>query len=406
MQQRLVNLTHQVLASFVILGLGTILKTAVAQPALVDMDVYPEAGASEPMPSFKVDANWPNMPSDLIIGQVPGLAVDSNDNLWLLQRPNSLGRLDLGLDQTPKTGLCCSAAPHVLQFSPQGELLKSWGGPQLAPSIDGVNQWPQTVHGLYVDSKNTVWIGGNGKGDHVVLNFTADGQFIKQFGQRGSTLGNKSTTSLGNPADIYHDTNTNEVIIADGYINKRIIGFDSQKESFKRFWGAYASVPGGGTRQGDFSVAQAAAAAHLTSTNAKNFGDIVHCVTKSIDGLIYICDRRNNRLQIFKDDEQGNLVFVRDLVIAGETKGLGTASDVAFSPDNKYLFVADMMNGRIWVLLHDTYEVLGSFGRPGRYPGQFTWLHSVVSDSKGNLYTSEVSTGRRVQKLVLVSGEG
>ena len=118
--------------------------------------------------------------------------------------------------------------------------------------------------------------------------------------------------------------------------------------------------------------------------------------------MIYVCDRRNNRLQVFKNDASGKAVFVRDVVIAGDTMGLGTATDVAFSPDNKYMYVADMMNGRIWVLWHDTYEVLGSFGRPGRYPGQFTWLHSVVADSKGNLYTSEVSTGRRVQKLVLM----
>lgn len=373
-----------------------------AQSALVALENYPEPGASHPLPEFKVDASWPQLPDTWIIGQVPGLAVDKNDNLWLLHRPNSLSPLDLALEQTPPTGVCCEAAPHVVQISPQGKVLNSWGGESIAPEIDGTNQWPQTVHGLFVDNNNTVWVGGNGKGDHVVLNFTADGKFIRQFGQRNVTDGNQSKNALGNPADIYHDTHAAELLIADGYINKRIIGFDTSDNRFSQYWGAYASQPGVGTRDGDFDVSQATAGVDNINTDAPNFGDIVHCVTQSVNGLVYVCDRRNNRLQIFKNDEQGNARFVRDLIIAGQTMGLGTATDVAFSPDNKYLYVADMMNGRIWVLWHETYELLGSFGRPGRYPGQFTWLHSIVADSQGNLYTSEVSTGRRVQKLIRV----
>ena len=389
--------------SLLLLIAGLISINANAREALVALESFPEPGASRPMPEFKVDASWPDLPDTWIIGQVPGLAVDKANNLWLLHRPNSLSPLDLALEQTPPTGVCCEAAPHVVQISPTGQVKNSWGGESIAPEIDGVNQWPQTVHGLFVDDNDTVWLGGNGKGDHVVLNFTAEGKFIRQFGTRNSTEGNQSKQSLGNPADIFHDTHTNEVVIADGYINKRIIGFNTNDNGFSQYWGAYASIPGGGTRAGDFDVSQATAGADNINTDAPNFGDIVHCVTKSDNGLIYVCDRRNNRLQVFKNDANGKAVFVRDLVIAGETMGLGTATDVAFSPDNHYMYVADMMNGRIWVLWHETYEVLGSFGRPGRYPGQFTWLHSVVADSQGNLYTSEVSTGRRVQKLVLVS---
>lgn len=376
--------------------------TAHASESLVTLESYPEPSASRPMPEFKVDASWPNLPDTWLLGQVPGLAVDKADNLWLLHRPNSLSPLDLALEQSPPTGVCCEAAPHVVQISPQGKVINSWGGESIAPTRDGVNQWPQTVHGLYVDDNNTVWLGGNGKGDHVVLNFTAQGKFIRQFGKRNSTDGNQSQQTLGNPADIYHDTDANEVFIADGYTNKRIIGFNTLENQFSQLWGAYASKPGGGTRSGDFDMSQATAGADGINTDAPNFGDIVHCITQSDNGLIYVCDRRNNRLQVFKKDPDGNATFIKDIVVAGETMGLGTATDVAFSPDNKYMYVADMMNGRIWVLWHDTYEVLGSFGRPGRYPGQFTWLHSVVADSKGNLYTSEVATGRRVQKLVLV----
>lgn len=332
---------------------------------------------------------------------MPGLAVDTDDNVWLLHRPNSLNKLDLGL--TNDIGLCCKAAPHVLQFSSQGELLNAWGGADIAPTVAGMNQWPENVHGLYVDKDNTVWLGGNGDGDHVVLNFTAQGRFIKQIGQRGQTEGNESKTFLGNPADVFHDATAKRVYIADGYINKRIAAFSTTNNQFDQFWGAYGNIPGGGSRTGAFDVSQATANAENTRVDAEHFGDIVHCVTQSDDGRIYVCDRRNNRIQIFTLDEQGKVNFLKDLVIAGDTGGLGTASDIAFSPDNRYMYVADMMNGRIWILWHETYEVLGSFGRPGRYAGEFTWLHSVVSDSKGNLYTSEVNTGRRVQKFVLTS---
>ncbi|MFT2091206.1 hypothetical protein [Paraglaciecola sp. 2405UD69-4] len=371
----------------------------IERKQLTDIERYPISGSSHPVPQFSVDTSWPKMPSTWLIGQVPGLALDKSDNVWILHRPNSLSRIDLGL--TNKSGLCCEAAPHVLQFSPDGDLLNAWGGPDKAPVIDGQNQWPQTVHGLYVDDQNTVWLGGNGKGDHVVLNFTQEGEFIRQFGRRGETHGNLSEDALGNPADIFHDTKSNRLLIADGYINKRITAFDTKEGDFDQLWGAYGQLPGGGTREGAFDVSQAMATAGQNSVTAENFGDIVHCVVQSDDGRIYVCDRKNNRLQVFKVNESGKAEYVRELVIAKETGGVGSATDVDFSPDNKYMYVADMMNGRIWVLWHDTYEVLGSFGRPGRYPGQFTWLHSVVVDSEGNLYTSEVNTGRRVQKFVL-----
>lgn len=367
--------------------------------ALVDVVFYPVEGAQHKVPQFRVETSWPSLPSTWLIGQVPGLAVDSQDNVWILHRPNSLSRLDLGLENG--MGLCCEAAPHVLQISPQGKVLASWGGLEITPSIDGENQWPSTVHGLFVDDEDTIWLGGNGDSDHVVLNFSPKGEFIRQFGVRGKTAGNLSEEALGNPADIYHNTQTKKVFIADGYINKRITAYDSTDNGFEQLWGAYGKPPGGGTREGSFDQSQATANAANTSTKAENFGDIVHCVTQADDGRIYVCDRRNNRIQIFKANTDGQVVFLQDLIIEGDTGGLGTASDIAFSPDNKYMYVADMMNGRVWILWHDTYEVLGSFGRPGRYPGQFTWLHSVVVDSQGNLYTSEVNTGRRVQKFVL-----
>ena len=371
-------------------------------PAMADtlVDIVSErVDESVPMPLFKADAAWPRLPEDIILGQSPGLAVDSQDTIWVLTRPNSLDPTESGLAQDPAIALaCCKLPPHVLRFDQEGNLLSGWGGPQLAPGDGDAEQWPANVHGLYVDDEATVWIGGNGDGDHVVLNFTADGQFIRQFGTRGETAGNESRTTLGNPADIA--ANDESVLVADGYINKRIVELSDADLAMTHLFGAYGEVPGGGTRDEPFDQSQASSTADGgANPESRIFGDIVHCVVRGPDSTIYVCDRRNNRLQLFRETADG-AEFLQDIVIGAGTGGTRTASDVAFSPDGTYVYVADMMNGRVWVLLRETHEVVGSFGRNGRYPGQFIWLHSVDVDSKGNVYTTEVGSGRRVQRFV------
>lgn len=397
----------------VLAGCAAVLGYA-ATPAAADtlLDVVSERLNHEvPIPSFKVDAAWPRLPEDMILGQVPGLSVAGDDTVWILTRPNSLNFSETGLDADPPTALaCCKAPPHILQFDQEGNLLRGWGGPEFAPGEStfegqgrdrtetGDEQWPVNVHGLYVDSDNTVWIGGNGAGDHAVLNFTAEGEYIRQIGRRQETAGNMSQQYLGNPADIAHDGES--VLVADGYINKRIVEFASNDLSFEHVWGAYGDAPDGGTREGDFDQSQAASSGDGgPNPESRSFGDIVHCVVRGPESTIYVCDRRNNRLQIFRETADG-VKFVQNLAIAPETGGTRTASDVAFSPDGTYVYVADMMNGRVWILLRETHEILGSFGRVGRYPGEFIWLHSVDVDSHGNVYTTEVSTGRRVQRFV------
>jgi len=385
----------------------------VSAPALADTLVEVDSehvNEDVPMPMFAVDASWPRLPENMILGQAPGLAVDKDDNIWVLNRPNSLGFSDIGADNGQSIA-CCSAPPHVLQFDQEGNLLRSWGGPDLAPGEStmegegrdavevGDEQWPANVHGLFVDDEMNVWIGGNGGGDHVVLNFTTDGEFIRQIGTRQSTDGNLSEQFLGNPADIHYGGES--VLVADGYINKRIIEFGADDLAFEHLWGAYGAEPGGGTRDGEFDQSQASSTGDGgPNPESTSFGDIVHCVTRGPDDTIYVCDRRNNRLQIFRETDDG-VEFVEDVVIALETGGTRTASDVAFSPDGKYVYVADMMNGRVWILLRENHEIIGWFGRNGRYPGQFIWLHSVDVDSEGNVYTTEVSTGRRVQRFVM-----
>lgn len=374
-------------------------SAAHANETLVDV-VHEKLDSETVMPVFKVDAAWPKLPEDIIFGQVPGLAVDGDDNVWIVQRPNSLTSQDIGLTTEPPSAVaCCRPAKHIMRFSPEGELLTTWGGEDIAPRMNGQTQWPANVHGIFVDDDETVWIGGNGDGDHVILNFTADGRFIRQIGKRGQTDGNESRTTLGNPSDIYRDSQS--VLVADGYINKRLVQFDQSSLDYVQSWGAYGGEADASVREGAFDQSQASSNSDGgADPSSESFGDIVHCVDRGPDRLIYVCDRRNNRIQVFSD-VGGKLKFVEDIVIAPDTGGTRTASDVTWSPEGTYLYVADMMNGRVWILDNESRNIIGSFGRVGRYPGQFTWLHSVEADSEGNIYTTEVGTGRRVQKFVL-----
>lgn len=352
------------------------------------------------VPRFMVDAAWPRIPETLLLGQVAGIAVDANDSVWAVHRPHSLTETDTGLARNPPTALCCQAAPPVVHFTNNGTYLGGFGGPDSAPTIDGITQWPQSLHGISVDAEGMLWFGGNGNDDHVVLKYTPDGKFLRAFGRRGQTNGNADPALLGNPSDV--NSVDGRIYVSDGYTNRRLIGFNEGADRAFSIWGAYGEPPAQRIRQGAFDQSQATHQAEgAPDPHARELGSIVHCSVPSGDGQLYLCDRVNNRAQVFDIQSDGSLRFVSDLVIEPKTGGLGTVTDIALSPDKKYLYVADMMNGRIWILLRETQEVLGHIGRIGRQAGQFTWLHSIATDSQGNIYTAEVGTGRRVQKFVL-----
>ena len=334
-------------------------------------------------PQYKVDASWPKpLPNGWLMGQASGVAVDAQDHIWVIQRPRSLTADEQGAALNPPRSNCCRPAPPVLEFDQAGNLLRSWGGPG-----QGYN-WPQNEHGIHVDAKGFVWIGSNGELDGEVLKFTKDGKFVMQIGQQGPLTNSSDLTRLGRPAGIEVDTAANEVYIADGYYNHRVIVFDSETGAYKRHWGAYGGPP----------VDPPGGAYNPAAPVSKSFGNPVHCVKIARDGLVYVCDRINDRIQVF----QKNGTFVREFRIETNTLGNGSIWDLALLPEagQALMLNTDGENNEVRILNRATGETVGRFGRSGRQAGDFHWVHTMALDSKGNLFTGEVDNAKRVQKFV------
>jgi len=355
----------------------------IAAVLIASCSSTPEEKAVAGAPQFRVDPWWPKpLPSNWILGQVAGIAVDKNDHIWIVHRPSTLVDDEKGAQAKPPLTKCCIAAPPVLQFDRDGNLMRSWGGP--GKGYD----WPESDHGIFVDDDNSVWIAGNSPKDHQILKFTADGRFLQQLGRPGKSDGSNGTTQLGRPAHMIIDHG--ELYVADGYGNRRIAVFDAKTLAYKRHWGAYGERP-----SDDKLPAYDPHAAPMRS-----FGNPVHCVRISREGLVYVCDRSNDRIQVFEKSGK----FVREIRVEPETMQNGSVWDLVFSEDpaQKYLFVANGTNNYLLTVERETGKVLNTFGRPGRMAGELKWVHYLAIDSKGNLYTSEVGTGRRAQKFLRV----
>jgi DNA-binding beta-propeller fold protein YncE len=348
----------------------------------------PFATRAQDPPKYQVDASWPKqLPNNWIVGQVGGMTVDSHDHIWVLQRPRSLTADEAGAAQTPPRSECCFAAPSVLEFDASGNLLKSWGGPGYVPD------WPSAEHGIWVDAQENVWIGGAGAGDRQVLKFTTDGKLLMEIGRPSAAPeNNQDTTILGQPAGIEVDDAAHEVYIADGYLNKRVVVFDADTGVFRRGWGAYGMPLSQIDNEKPANYEPAAPA-------DAQFRNPVHCAHISADGFVYVCDRTNDRIQVFT--KQGK--FVREFFVHKSTLGIGSVWNLSFSHDKeqKYLLVADGEDNVIWIVRRDDGSVVSSFGHNGRNAGQFHWVHQSAMDSQGNYYTGEVDTGKRVQKFTL-----
>lgn len=366
-----------------------ILAAVVAAAAVRSNDNRSADPADLAATEFRVDPFFPrDLPNDWIVGQVTGIAVDDRDHVWIVHRPGSLTPRELGLAADPPTGLCCVAAPPVIEFDPDGNVVRAWGGPGEGYA------WPETgmgvgEHGIHVDHTGHVWIGsGPGSTMTQVLKFTRDGEFVLQIGVAGETGGSNDTRLLGGPAAIEVDPERNEVYIADGYVNRRVIVFDAETGEYRRHWGAYGNTPDDGPL----------GAYRPGETPSQQFRGPVHGVTISRDGEVFVADRRSNRVQVFTREGE----FLREGFVEPNTLSMGSVWDVALSrdPDQRWLFVPDGTNYTVWVLDRRSLEIVSRFGRQGRNAGQFQWVHNLAVDSRGNIYTSEVDTGKRVQRFV------
>ncbi len=343
------------------------------------------AAAGQSMaPRFEVDPFWPKpLPNHWIIGSAVGVGVDSRDHVFIVHRQASLNeRTEAGASTDPPTGECCLPAPPVLEFDPDGNLVGYWGG-----EGEGYD-WPSSNHGITIDPNDNVWIGGNGSGDSQLLKFTHDGRLLNQFGAAGLEPDSHSTDHFGRVAKISFDAAGDEAYVSDGYDHRRVAVIDAETGELQRYWGAYGNRPDD-SELGPYDP---------DAPPSWQFRTPVHCAEPSEDGLVYVCDRPNDRIQVFRTDG----TFVKEVRIAPRTLGDGSTWDIAFSrdPEQTYIYLADGKNMKVYILERESLEVLTSFGDGGRQPGQFFAVHSIATDSQGNIFTTETYEGKRVQKFV------
>lgn len=440
-------------------------KNGVLDRLIAQTGVYNKSKTGK-MPDFVADPTWPQpLPHNWLLGQIGGLYVDSHDHVWVYNRPRTMTNDEVGLEGPvpgatnakgePVNGLgfarvngfgadCCRAAPSVLEFDVDGKLLRSWGGPSdpdflktKCKAEDGCI-WPNSEHGIYVDQRDNIWLAGNetgGKasmpwmtnkegGDGFVLKFDMNGNFKMRIGgtPKAADSNNKDgglngTPLLYRPADMVVDPKTNRLYIADGYGNRRILIVDADTGKYIGHFGAYGNNP-----VDDAAAAAQGAWPEGVAKGVKKpafFRNPVHCVKIADDGKLYVCDRGNDRIQVFDSNdpslgkecsnpngEAGKCGFVDERWVSANTYTQpvmpGTAVSLNFSvdKDQSCLFVGDNTNQTIYILNRSNLEELGRFGRGGRASGDFHWLHQVSLDSKGNIYTAEVDTGKRIQKFL------
>lgn len=350
-------------------------QSANAKPA-------PGSPTSENLPIYEVDPTWPpTLPNDWIWGDIRGLFVDDDDHLWVLHMPSSLTPQEIGAETDPPIADCCFAAPPVLELDPEGKVLRTWGGPG-----EGYT-WYDQEHGIYIDHNGFVWT-GTSNGFHV-MKFTKDGEHLLTIGEPGVNKGSNDPDHLGGPANFYVEPETNEVFIADGYRNRRVVVYDAATGKYLRHWGAYGKQP-----DDDYEYEYPV----RVDDPPRQFRT-VHGIVGSKDGLIYVADRRGNRIQVFRQNGE----YLMERFVRPETGGSGTGFTLQFSRDPKQsiLYLMDGTNQRIWLLRREDLKILDRFGRPGRQSGQFIRAHMIAIDSNNRMYTGEAGNGRRVQRWIL-----
>lgn len=341
------------------------------------------------VPVFEPDPLWSEaLPNKWVTGQVGGVAVDSHDNVWVFHRPATIPDGEKAASLNPPQAECCIPAPAVLQFDTKGKFLQAWGGPGAG------YEWFSSQHGIFVDQQDNVWLSGNSREDNQILKFTSKGKFLMQIGHAGKNKGSDDTENLGGPAGLFIYPKTNELLVADGYINRRVIVFDATTGAYKRHWGAYGKRP-------DDTIKfppRPQLIQQLLQAPPQSFNTPVHSVVVTNDDLVYVADRSNNRLQIFKLDG----TFLKELFIAPKTlQAEGTVHAFAVSPDKeqRFLYLVDGSNKVVRVFNRSTMEMVSTIGgHAGHNAREFFHAHGVAIDSKGNLFIGEVNNGMRYYK--------
>jgi hypothetical protein len=357
------------------------------------------AAQDSQVPTFEVNPVWPQpLEYPFILGPVSGVTVAPDGNVIILTRQDGFNQGN-EINSVTGTGSCCTPAPAVTEYAPDGRIVRQWGGPG-----DGY-QWPQRPHGIAIDPEGNIWIGGgvvSGGGgggrpgaapaappiDSHILKFSREGRFLATIGEPGvGTAPNQhSATSFGGAARFSFDADENEVYVADGYANRRVAVLDMTTGALKRQWGANGNAP-------DNSEIPAYANG---GPSAAQFREVT-CAELSNDGLVYVCDRASDRIQVFKKDG----TFVKEATVAPATLALGSVWDIAFSPDKnqRFIYVADGMNEHVRILDRETLTERTNFGIGGRVPSTFLELGSIAVNAQGDIFTAENGGGRRVQKF-------
>ena len=337
-------------------------------------DTAPSADAgmsTDAAPTFQVDPSWPReLPNDWILGSITSVFVDAQDHVWITHLPETLTPEEIAAVQDPPMGECCVPAPVVIELDPEGNVVQAWGD----PATQDISEFPRNSHGLFIDHNGHVWIGTFRH--HRVMKFTRDGEHLMTLGRYDENGGSNDTELLGGPAGIWVDPETNEVFVADGYGNRRVVVFDGETGAYIRHWGAYGEPP---RRRRPLSLRRP----HDRKARPRPQFGTVHGLVGSNDGLLYVADRRGNRIQVFQRDG----TYVTEKTIAPLTRASGSAFVVALSPDDeqRWLYLADGTNHKVWILRRSDLEVVGEFGRGGRRWASssartgWTWTRAATS---------------------------
>jgi DNA-binding beta-propeller fold protein YncE len=345
-----------------IAALGLLLVLPVSFPA------QQAAPALKGVPQFTADPKWPALPDGFTWGQVIGIFADSNGHVWTSSR----GRIS--------------------EWDQQGTMVQSWD----ARGPDG--KW-NTIHGLFVDHNGFVWT--NARESNLTVKFTRTGQVALVIGQFDKTGGSNDTSLMGRPSEIWVDPADNEVFVADGYGNRRIIVFDGASGKYLRHWGAYGKRPEDPPPQPQGAGAAGASSANevVPAAPPAQFR-IPHGIIGSRDGLIYLADRANNRIQVFRQNGE----FVREKILRPRCGAQEKASwapkrpcgneatfSLGFSHDGPqtYIYSADGGSHVINVLRRSDLEVVSEFGGPGVGVGQLGRPHNLTVDPSGNIFVAE-----------------